>query len=200
MWTDESGPVQILMRFRKGEDGWRVIEITLSTLPDFTWHSLDSSVLRRLPFGAMTELSLERIVDAEELRRDPWTHLPERIQDLIRGQLDALRRTHGERPGPRSLPFDHFAELAAVYEASSRAGLTPTEQVALWAGVTRAAAEKQILRARELGFLPAPQVGRQMAWLDEEPQAGTSSADEWFRRARKEMREEKEIWKRAGDE
>ena len=102
------------------------------------------------------------------LQSDPWVYLPPYIADQIRAQRQILENQHGERPGPRSFTFRYLAELAAVYEASSRVGFKPTEQVAQWGDMSRAAAEKQILRARTFRFLPSPMVGRRQAWVDVE--------------------------------
>ena len=105
-------------------------------------------------------------INAAVLRHDPWECLPSKVAKLIGDRRDVEQVKCGVRPGTRSLTFHHFAELAAVYEASSRVGLVPTEQVVLWADISKAAAQKRILRARELGFLPSPQRGHRRAWVD----------------------------------
>ena len=119
-------------------------------------------------------------VTSTELRRHPWTYLPLRTCDLIVDQLETLRLEHGQRPGPRSKTFKHFAELAAVYEAAARLGFSSSKQVVLWANVSKAAAEKQILRTRKLGFLPKPIPGYRQAWLDVEPEATAEELDARF--------------------
>ena len=199
-WPDETGPIEVELLYRLEESGWVLVELRLSTYPEFATHSIDTAILRRLPLGRIARLDLKRFTDAEELRDDPWVHMPERVAGLIRDRLVELKDAYGERPGPRSLSFDHFAKLAARYEAAARSGLTPTEQVSEWASITRAAAEKQILRARELGFLPAPRVGRQMAWVDEDSEDAFSSAGAWFRWAENHAHEERELWERPHDE
>ena len=133
-------------------------------------------------FMALTDalIAPSREVTSTELRRYPWLYLPLRTKDLINDQLETLRLEYGERPGPRSNTFRHFAELAAVYEAAARLGFSSSKQVAQWASVSKAAAEKQILRTRKLGFLPEPIAGYRQAWLDVEPEATAEELSERF--------------------
>ena len=119
-------------------------------------------------------------ITSTELRHNPWLYLPFRTCNLIKDQLDTLRLEHGKRPGPRSNTFKYFAELAAVYEAAARLGFSSSKQVALWASVSKAAAEKQILRTRKLEFLPKPIAGYRQAWLDVEPEATAEELSERF--------------------
>ena len=107
------------------------------------------------------------------LRREPWVYIPSRVADLIDERCEGLSLEYGDRLGPRSLTFKYYVEVAAVYEAASRMGYSPTKQVALWGDISLAAAQKQILRAREFNFLPSPQSGKRRAWLDVELDANT---------------------------
>ena len=198
-WPDETGPVELEFLYRREESGWVLVELRLSTYPEFAPHPVDTALLRRLRLGRVTRHDVRKFTDAEELQDDPRSQLPENVVRLIDDRLADLTDSQGERPGPRSLSFRHFAKLAAIYEAAARSWLTPTEQVADWAEISRAAAEKQILRARKLGFLPPPQVGRQMAWVDEESEKRTRDKT-WFEWAQEHADEERDLWDLPTDE
>ena len=189
---EDTGLFEIEILYKNDEAGWRVVGLHVAARPDLGGFSIDSSALRRIEFGEMFRLDHQRFTDAEAVSRDPWSYLPEEVRELIRSRLVELVEIHGPSPGPRSHPFQHYAELAAQYEAAARAALTPTVQVATWAGVSKAAAEKQILRARHLGFLPPPQVGRQMSWQEHELKLLYPAARAWWEQNQREKKAEEE--------
>ena len=147
---------------------WRLVGIKVSSDLQRVDAYLDVAQLGRIRLGEVIQNGFERLIDPVALRMDPWGLLPDSLVERISDRVRALVQEHGDRPDPRSRPFDHFATISAIYEASVRSGLRPTVQVATWADVSKAAAEKQILRTREFGLLPPPHPGRQQAWIDVE--------------------------------
>ena len=192
LWDEESGPIQVDVFYEKGRAGWRVRELRVAAVPEKAAHSIDTALLRRVGFGKLFRLDLAVLTDADAIRENPWEHLPDDMISLIRSRLESLENESGEKLGPRSLPFRHYAELAAHYEAAARAILPSTAQVAEWAQISRAAAEKRILRARELGFLPPPRVGRQMSWQQLELEQLFPAAKAWWEQEQREKKAEEQ--------
>ena len=167
LWPGKDDPdYEVEFTFQWVNHRWIIVALNVRANLDAGGRRVDTQLLRRLPLGEMAREGFRQIGEADLLRADPWPALPDDLAKALKDRLAFLVAAHGNAPGPRSRPFSHFANLAAVYEAAARRGLAATSEVEKWAGVSKAAAEKQVLRARELGFLPEPVAGRQMSWRD----------------------------------
>ena len=162
------GPVYAVdLTFEERAGRMRLTSITVSSDPQNSRASLDAAQLSRLRLGEVIQAGYELITEPVALRMDPWSLIPDSVAERIWERVVELVQEQGESPDPRSRSFDHFGRVAAIYEAAARSGLRPTEQVErAQKGLSKAAAEKQILRAREFGLLPPPHPGRQQAWID----------------------------------
>jgi len=147
---------------------WREEELDgpRSPLPeptdDVAFPRLDGVLLRKLPIGAIAELTRERIGDAYGkyaawLGDESWEPT-ESMRDLAR-RHGAVGDAFKAGRTKRDLGEDHYREVAQVYAAAVRTG-KPTQAVAEHFQVAKSSAAKKVARARVKGFLPATQRGR----------------------------------------
>ena len=182
-WTDPDGG-RWLVRFefdvRREVPTCVGMEIT-SRVPDeehyaiqrvHEWLALDerplsSTVLAKLPFGALKRRAqsdladaLEQVSEAPERAWDIQTNASRWTDDL---EATAARlRDESTTPGGRPLMYDeeHWQQVAGVYRDAAKRGDAPTKAVAEWGQVSKSAAAKWVARCRDLGLLPPTQRGR----------------------------------------
>jgi hypothetical protein len=152
LWPNpKRGPWRVACKWADVDDYARLIGVEIESLvvqkgPALTMETLTASVWRKIPLDHVADLVLQKIRETQaEFNVGP-----------SEGKGPA-RKGRGAKPGRRPLTTEDLQEVAAIYR---RGGTSPTKAVADQLHISRSAAAKRVVRAREAGLLAGTLQGR----------------------------------------